>query len=283
MNLQLRIMRRKFVLYFVVAAAVVALFTLYQSNQIKIRYVRIESAPFAQRLGGKKVVLLSDPHFTARSGRQARTILKKVRALAPDMILLTGDFVQWFSDSLAYAFADDFLRRLNAPFGVYAVLGDADYTLARLSCRFCHLENGRKPAPRDRITFLRNNAVDVALPGGVLRIAGLDGRWPGAFRHAKLDSLLAVTPVILLSHFSAVYDALPADADVLVLSGDTHGGQFILPDVLWRLTRRKPDPRHLYGFFRETKKMLYVTAGLGTSSLHLRLGVRPEIVIFRFE
>ena len=90
-------------------------------------------------------------------------------------------------------------------------------------------------------------------------------------------------PALLLSHTSEIYNKISGAREILVLSGDTHGGQVLLPGWFWRLTRRKPDPAHIHGLFREGKKALFVTRGLGTSVVHFRLGAPPEIVVLEFK
>jgi len=87
----------------------------------------------------------------------------------------------------------------------------------------------------------------------------------------------------LLSHTSEIYKNISRAREILVLSGDTHGGQVLLPAWFWRLTRRKPDPEHIHGLFSEGNKALFVTRGLGTSVVHFRLGAPPEIVVLEFK
>jgi predicted MPP superfamily phosphohydrolase len=88
---------------------------------------------------------------------------------------------------------------------------------------------------------------------------------------------------LLLSHTSEIYEKISSSREVLALSGDTHGGQVRLPGWFWRLTRLTPDPAHIYGIFREGKKALIVTRGLGTSRVHFRLGEPPELVVLEFK
>ena len=122
----------------------------------------------------------------------------------------------------------------------------------------------------------------VETPSGKLRISGVDksALKPG---DRRLQELLAGdTPTILLSHSSRTYKEIDPLTEVLTVSGDSHGGQVRMPRWFWRLTRYKPDPDHMHGFFQDGRKSLIVTRGVGTSRFRFRLGSPPEIVVLEF-
>lgn len=254
-----------------------------EDADIHVRRLSISTPAFVETLAGKKIVHLSDMHFDRHGNRMGDRILEILHDIRPDVILLTGDYVKWHGDRDDYGVAFDFLSRLQAPLGVYAVMGDADYSFSRQSCMFCHRSGSAAPPDLHSVHFIRDDFVDLSLGDKTLRLAGIDC-WPRLEPNLALtDSLLAPEhPTILLSHTSLVYAPIPATKNVLVLSGDTHGGQIHLPDFFWELTKRKPDPGHIYGFFREGNKMLYVTSGIGTTDIPVRLGVPPEIAVFEF-
>lgn len=236
----------------------------------------------ARTLSGLSVALLSDLHFGSDGESAAEGALRMLEETQPDMILLVGDYVEWGSGKAAYQRALDFLARLHAPLGVYAVLGDADRTSSRNSCLFCHEAGSGLPSTRHRVSVLKNSTKLIDLPNGPLRIIGLEPDFPES-ECARLHSLLAGdTPTILLTHSSRIYKDIDASQDVLVLSGDTHGGQIWLPQWFWRLARPKPDPEHMHGYYTDGKKSLFVTRGVGTSHARFRLGEPPEVVLFRF-
>ncbi len=75
-----------------------------------------------------KIVQLSDLHIGRNISISTERTLKILNELKPDMILLSGDYVEWYGDKQAYDNAINFLSQLNAPLGIYAVMGDADYS-----------------------------------------------------------------------------------------------------------------------------------------------------------
>lgn len=253
-----------------------------EPNHVRLRTIVVQSGGLADHLAGKRAVLISDLHIGSRFHRAAAEALRMISELKPDLIFLTGDYVQWNGKTAAYENALDFMSRLKAPLGVYAVFGDSDYSFSRKSCEFCHEAGGYGPVTRHSVKFFKNSGKYIETDKGRVFIAGIDAG-PGLDEVTGIASLLPKdAPVILLAHSSVIFDSIDTGTDTLVLSGDTHGGQVLLPEVIWKLIKRKPDPEHMHGFFQERKKALYVTSGIGTSHLPFRLGVPPEVVVIQF-
>ncbi len=143
------------------------------------------------------VVQISDLHMSS-IGRREKKILDLLDDLDPDVIFLTGDYVQWDGD---YEAALEFLSRLQARIGIWAVMGDYDYSNSRKSCLFCHESGTGKPSNSHAVRFLRNSAELVRLPEGEIVIGGLDEK--------DLEQPTGPRPHILLSHSPLAFDALP--------------------------------------------------------------------------
>lgn len=275
-----RKLRPVILLVLLACAALVVL--AFDSTRLHVRRLKIENDVFAEALAGQKLVHISDTHFRSEDREQAAVLLDTLHALQPDYLFLTGDLVRWYGCWDDYRLIFDFLKKLRAKKGVFAVMGDSDYSLTRASCSFCHATPGPETIALEQTKYLRDQFVETAHDQHRLRIAGIDCGPAMEPDLAIADSLAAQIPTILLSHTSAVFDAIANSKNVLILAGDTHGGQIYLPDFAWKLWQRKPDPDRMYGFFREANKMLYVTSGVGTSDIAFRLGVPAEIVVIEF-
>ena len=104
------------------------------------------------------------------------------------------------------------------------------------------------------------------------------GRWRGADDlPATLAALADDAPAILLAHEPDIFPRVPARV-ALTLSGHTHGGQVRLPGVPLRVPSNY-GARYAHGHVIEDGRHLIVSAGLGTSSLPVRFGVPPEVVL----
>ncbi len=250
---------------------------------IQLREVIIGDGRLSSCWHGLTLMQISDLHLSGPDKRE-KMLLDMVTEIRPDLIVITGDLAQWDSppdEALA------FVSRLRAPLGVYAVLGDSDLSSGRRHCLFCHPRNNFH-ALRTHPEFLRDQFVHVDLHDGRrLTIVGIHpnteaGELQRLTSQAARDSS---DPVLILSQFSLPCTGLSVKNPTLCLCGDTHGGQILLPRIFWKLLGDKPDPDHMAGLYQLGEShYLYVNRGIGTSiRLPIRIGVRPEVTIFRFE
>jgi predicted MPP superfamily phosphohydrolase len=249
---------------------------------IEVREVKVQDPAFARGWGSATLMHLSDLHIT-RAGRREAALFRLIEEYRPDLIVFTGDLAQWGADPVP---AVALLDRLRAPLGVYGVLGDADRSTGRHSCLFCH-PRGDLHSRRTHSRLLQDEFQHVPLPGGSrLTLIGLDTDTDSevATELRLQASATGLEPVVILKHSSQSWSELDSDRPSFWLSGDTHGGQIRLWTSLWRWLVVKPDLFHMQGLYRHGRRWLYVNRGLGvTRSFPFRVGVRPEVTIFRFE
>jgi predicted MPP superfamily phosphohydrolase len=223
-------------------------------------------------LDGLRLGLLSDLHGGApHAGPQA--IARAVARLndeAPDAILLLGDYIDahplWGGRIDPELIARE-LSALRAPLGTFAVLGNHDW----------------KQAGDDMWRALQNAGIEVlenrVLKTGDIYVAGLaDLRSRRPDLPGALAGVPAGAPVILLAHDPDVFPYVP-DRVALTLSGHTHGGQVAIPVLRRPVIPSRYGERYARGHVIEDGRHLYVTSGLGTSGLPVRLLAPPEIVV----
>ena len=248
-------------------------------NRIDIKHIHIKDIALNRVLQGKTAVHLSDLHVKT-IGEREEQLLKIIKDLHPDLIFLTGDYVKWKGN---YEGALQFLSRLDAPMGVWAVMGDYDYSSSSKSCLFCHEPVSGEPTAQHRVRFLRNTIVQAAFPNGEACLGGIDPESslnnvagiPASFLKDK-------TPAIILSHSPLTFDSIDKDHDVLILAGDTHGGQVPIPARFWQLVGYNKNAHYNHGFFQDGKKKMYVSRGIGTSHLPVRFLRPTELVVLHF-
>ncbi len=250
--------------------------------QIEVHHVWIQDANLGKILNNKAVVYLSDLHIS-KIGRREQKILKILDGLKPDIIFLTGDYVRWRGN---YKAALTFLSKLRAKIGIWAVMGDYDYSSSRSSCLFCHQEGRWKPVGNGSVRFLKD-AVDTArLSAGSVLIGGVDGLDVNGespfLSGAGYLSMKNTAPMIILSHSPLFFDMIDDGREVLVLSGDTHGGQIPLPSWLWKIMGYEKNELYNRGLFEKGLKKMFVSRGVGTSHFPVRLFRSPELVVLHF-
>lgn len=247
--------------------------------QIEIRHLWIEDLRLGKILEGKIAVHLSDLHMS-KIGRREQKVLNILNGLRPDIIFLTGDYVSWKGD---YEASLIFLSKLKAKIGIWAVMGDYDYSRSRKSCLFCHEQGSGKPTYRHRVRFLRNALEKVNLDGGTIWIGGMDLERENPFSSKRLPLLKGEEPAIILSHNPLNFELLDEDLNTLMVSGDTHGGQIPLPSWLWKILGYEKCGKYNHGLFQKGQKKMVVSQGVGTSHLPIRIFRRPEVVVLHFK
>ena len=131
--------------------------------------------------------------------------------------------------------------------------------------------------PKQVQTVLLDEAASITFEGQEITLLGVT---PGATRLSELIRQAPTgIPSIVLAHDPAAFALLSEDATALMLCGHTHGGQIQLP-WLGPVTNMSDAPlKWTYGHVVKGDCYLYVTSGIGTSLIPLRLGIPPEVVL----
>ena len=221
-----------------------------------------------------RVAFLSDFHAGSHAGDVARlaAIVEEAAACKPDLVLHGGDFVnmQAFGGGrLSPRTIATILARLDAPLGRFAVLGNHDYTYGADEVVAALEASG--------IAVLNDERRTLHHEGKSFDLAGLpDAREMRPTGVALLKSL--ERPTVMLAHDPFWFAHLPAGPH-LMLSGHTHGGQFRFPFVGPVFNASSAPLRWSLGHVTEGERQLFVTSGIGTSGIPLRIGVPPEYAI----
>lgn len=227
---------------------------------------------------GIRIVQISDIHAGSwRSPQPFRRARALIEQLKPDVLVITGDFVNFDPRELELIRAD--LARLRADMGVFASLGNHDH--------YNSPENHallRSMIINSGIRLLVNSNAALTTHGETLYIVGTDNTGLGqnfADLPAALVGVEPGAPTILLAHDPTFWDKhvrrkAPID---LMLSGHTHGGQVGIHFLGIELSVAQVVYKQWAGLYRDGEQYLYVNRGLGTVGPPVRIGIPPEITV----
>lgn len=210
------------------------------------------------------LVQLTDVHIGPMLGREFATrVVRQVNALQPDLVVITGDFIDGrLSELLPHI---EPFRDLRARDGVFAVTGNHEY--------YWNAESWLTHIRSLGIRVLRNEHVTIA---NAFQLAGVDDSTATEDLPRALEGRNPELPLVLLAHHPrTIVRAAPAGVD-LQLSGHTHGGQLLPLGWLARLF----DPQ-VSGLGRFGKAWLYVSEGTGYWGPPMRVGTTQEITQIR--
>jgi predicted MPP superfamily phosphohydrolase len=230
---------------------------------------------------GTRIAHLTDFHYGEHLPKgYLEGAIERAAAEKPDLIALTGDFVDRGPKHVKEA--TKIFKDLRAPLGVVAVLGNHDFSVHNIRGVRRHPDLHREVADalgEHGVKVLRNEAVRHDRGGEGLIVAGIDDLWSReSDPAAALKDSCPRTPRVVLAHNPQSVDQLADHRFDLVLSGHTHGGQVDWPG-LGRVLLRNKARRWAAGLYPHGNGHVYVNKGVGFG-WRFRFGVRPEVAIF---
>lgn len=270
-------------------------------SSLTVRHVEFASSELPEAFDGYRIVQFSDAHVGSYTGWRKKVLqrnIDSINAQHADMVVFTGDMQNVWPDELAEHTAT--MRRLAAPDGVFAVLGNHDYAVYQ-NCdsaeKMRNCEQTVDGIRRMGFDLLLNEHRMVRRGTDSIVVAGMENwgitkRMPrrGDVRQtlsglavsdsdgqAGTDGVGEKTPfVVMLQHDPTAWreHILPESSAQLTLSGHTHGAQMSL--FGWSPASM------MYGEWGgmtvENGRAINVSTGMG-ALIPWRLGLPPEIVV----
>jgi predicted MPP superfamily phosphohydrolase len=243
-------------------------------REIGVRRVDVALARLPAAHEGLRVVQVTDIHVGPASPALGRAfveeLVRRVNALAPDLVAITGDLVDGTVAELREAVAP--LGGLRARHGVYFVSGNHEY--------FSGAEPWLEELPRLGVRVLRNERVTIGDGGDAFDLAGVDDHTAERFGGLPADEAMERAmagrdpgrEVVLLAHQPRSFAAAERHGVGLQLSGHTHGGQMWPFGAIVRLAQP-----FVAGLHRRGGSQIYVSRGTGYWGPPMRLGAPAEI------
>ena len=253
----------------------------------RIRDYDITSPQLPEAFDGYRIAFASDFHLKSKfKERQLRGTVKALQALAPDVLMLGGDY-QEGCEYVGPLF--DKLSKATPPNGIYAVLGNNDYERCTQHIRETMLEYGIILL-EDSTAFIHRGADSIIVWGA----NAYAGRYATAPKRDRIDirmdksELSSQTSgyktskdfVILLTHTPDYIEEPEANIANLALAGHTHGGQVTLFGLYAPVTASKYGMRYRTGLKHNRQGIpIIISNGLGTSRRPIRMFAPTDIVI----
>ncbi len=242
-----------------------------ERTDVRLTHVPLRLGPVARPWRGLRLALISDIHLDDYfSLAHLRQVVRRINRLRPDLVAITGDFITYrrsISDVISA------LAGLRARLGIFGCLGnhEIDERAQRLITAAC---------AGIGIEILRFQARQLRRPGKRLNLLGVDFLQAGEEEDVRgLRPLVRPHELnILLSHNPNVFPYLDGMPIQLTLAGHLHGGQIVFPGLPALSPARLVSP-YLGGLYHRHGHWMYVTRGLGTVGVPIRLGAPPEITL----
>lgn len=252
--------------------------------------VEVHSSRLPAEFDGFRIVRFSDLHAGSFIDKPefVGQVIEKINGLKPDMVVFTGDIVNNKSNELdQYA---SVLASIQAPYGVYSILGNHDYgDYVRWENTASKKENLAKLIDiQEQMGWRMLNDENTTIKKGDAAIAlvGVEnwGEPPFATYGDFHVADAGVDPklfTILLSHNPSHWQrqVLPDTNIDLMLAGHTHAMQIKILGFSPSRIRYK----EWSGLYNQGERYLYVNEGIGSIFVPMRIGAYPEITVIELK
>lgn len=253
---------------------------LISNHMLTVNTYRVGNAPHS--FNGFKICQLSDIH-AKRFGKRQKKFIAKIRAISPDIIVLTGDYE--YSDKINNTL--DLANGIKRIAPVYYITGNHEYRSGQIS-------NIHKSF--DELGFIRLDETFTTITRGTdsITIAGLsdllkyadmsikNDKYHGA-KNEYLQQLYKIDSAtrnykILLTHRPDFFEEYADTMFDLVLTGHAHGGLVRFPFIHGLIAPQQGFfPKYTAGFYKKNNSLMFVSRGCG--GIPLRFFNRPEIAV----
>ncbi len=269
------------------------IYGLTNKYNYQVRNIEMPFASLPEAFRGLKIVQISDIHTGSFNDLNAvNKGIDKVLEQKPDLILFTGDLVNNKSDEVGEY--QKIFSRLQAPMGVFSILGNHDYgdyakwdsaaakqqNLEKL--KQIHTDMGWRLLLDEHLP-LQKEGVSIGLIG-VQNISGKGGFHSYGNLSEAMKGAERYPFKILMSHDPSHWDAevVPKYTNIdLTLSGHTHGMQFGVEIPGFRWSPVQYVYKHWAGLYEQAHQKLYVNRGFGFIGYPGRVGILPEITVIK--
>ena len=281
-----KVRKRSFERYWAGAAAILLCVVYLAGGWVADHHVWETDYSFASPKLSRTVrlVQITDSHIGATFDAEGfQKHIERINALSPDAVLLTGDFVDDDTSRADMLGACDALGQIVAPYGVFFVYGNHDKGYYAESRRGWTGAELREALEKNGVRVLEDEAVEL---GDDLCVVGRKDRSQEQRGRGRLSAAELLNDVdhgryiVLLDHQPHDYaDEAAAGAD-LVLSGHTHGGQFI---PINHVGEWLGENALRYGHLRLRDTDFIVSSGISNWTFRFKTGCRSEFVLITLE
>lgn len=246
-----------------------------------VKEYKITNSNLPNNFHGLKVVHLSDIHYnTTIKEKELNNVVEKINFIKPDIVVITGDLLDDYpiSDNDIKTIQNS-LNSIKANLGKYIISGNHDKPIETFNSIISETDFINMDDKSELIYF--NEETPIVISG---ISSTIEDNITIIEKEAGITSYISTLESdyysILLMHEPDYTDNLNLDNYDLILSGHSHNGQVRLP-FIGAIYTPLGSKKYYNNHYSINNTELYISSGLGTSSLKLRLFNKPSINFYR--
>lgn len=263
--------------YFLSAAVIICAFLFAGCISISKNIASFSEVEQKTAANEIRAVQISDCHFS-KEKPLFDAVVETINRLNPDVIFMTGDQAVSIE---AIKIMEHYLKKIDVPCPKFAINGNWEYSVKTKV--FEHFDEYHKALEDSDFKLLKNQGETLDFNGKKLVLFGLDSLLGGEPSFEGFEPEKNAANVVL-GHCPLLFDQMPQIQDIplLMLSGHTHGGQVLLFGKAVYFP--EGTGKYYSGIYQKGRNTLYVSTGIGNSSLEIR-NLTPciELITFKFD
>lgn len=275
----------KIILIIIFILIIVILYSRFIGTKgLKVKEYKITNEVIADNFYGFKIVHISDIHYGRTvNKKELENLVKEVNLLKPDIVVLTGDLIDEdteMSETICKEISDT-LSQINVNVGAYAISGNHDKYFNDWEEI---IKNSGFKNINDSYELIYNNGYTPILLAGISSnnddTLTIGEKYTSIEEYINSNDEFSNIYKILLMHEPDFIDNINYSYFNLILAGHSHNGQIRLPFI--GATILPPNGKKYYDeYYKLNNTDLYVSSGVGTSTISFRLFNKPSINFYR--
>ena len=275
-------MKRKVIIMIFTTITIVlcGLYLHYENTKLQVSNYKIVNNNIPVDFNNYKIVQISDFHNN-QSNTLTNDLIKEIEKQEPNIIVLTGDFID--SSKTNVEVAMNFIKKINTVAPIYYVSGNHEASISGYT-KF------KEQLLENKVIILENKTEVLKINESSINLMGIDDP---RMAHESFISDSEIVKVeldnvkynrdkynILLSHRPELFDTYVEKEIDLILTGHAHGGQIRIPFMGGIVAPNQGFfPKYTSGIFEKNKTTMVVSRGIGNSIIPFRINNRPELVV----
>lgn len=261
-------------------------YSIYISvDRVSLSYETISSNKIPESMNDITIAFISDIKYNEFMDKtRLSNMISKLTTTSPDIVIFGGDMFSEpdknVPDSQMSKDITTILKSIVAPLGKFAILGDQDNVneyVKKIVSQI--LYDSDFEVLSDSAIRLRNENSDSISLIGLNNLINGDPKPENAMKNVNENEFN-----ILVTHCPDAVSKSGINLEYIdiALAGHSLGGQIYLP-VLGPIYTEEGATTYNRGQYDINGSKLYVSNGLGTSKIDMRLMTPPQVLIFRLQ
>lgn len=266
------------ILFFIIFILIIIL--LYSrfigTKGLKVKEYKIVNENFTDNFYGLKIVHITDLHYGNTTNKSdLKKIVDKVNLIKPDIIFFTGDLLDKELNNEELEEFKSILNNMKSNIKKYAVNGNHDENFSEIlkETGFTDLNNN--------YDSLYNSNNSVILFSGINTNDDINDAIKNInnFLSDEQNTNNIIYKIMLMHEPDKILDFDYNNYD-LILAGHSHNGQITIP-FIGSLYKPNGSKKYYKDYYELEGTKLYISGGIGTSTLKFRLFNKPSINLYR--